>query len=185
MRHAQTIPQDGVDNKDWGLSKEGIHQSAMAVPALQKLNIHAIYSSPYPRAIECITPFAENAELDIYTHDGFKDLSVIEKTVAPTEFQALVQKMFTDKTFADPTGESFDSCQKRFIKAMNDVAKRHEGQNVLICSHGMPIGSVLQAADPAYSYNDWSRMKMPHIFRFVSDGTDGIWDKDFKLDLSL
>lgn len=183
MRHTQALPQEGVSNEYWKLSDEGKAQSFRLVPALKKLGVNVVYSSPYPRAIEAIKPFAEEMSLDIHTHKGFRDIIAIDKTVSPVEFQELVKKMFDDKSFSDVTGESLEECQKRFVTALNNIAKKHEGEKILIVSHGMPIASILHLADNQYGYKQWSKMAMPDVFMFVSDGNSGNWNKSFKFNM--
>ncbi len=179
LRQAETVPESGIENADWELSSEGSLQARDVFYKLKDLGIEVVYSSPYKRAISTVKPFALNSNSPILLDEGFRELNAVSEYLAPADFQELSKKMWDDVTFSPEGGESIRECQLRFMAALNKVAKEHAGRTILICTHGMPIGAVLKVFDNAFGYDDWTRIKMPDVFKLVSDGETGDWDKSY------
>ena len=53
-----------------------------------------------------------------------------------------------------PQGESHIDCQKRMVKALKKIDKKHKGKKILIVSHGNPLW-MLEA-----SVRNWNRAKL-------------------------
>lgn len=179
LRQAETVPEEGVKNAEWDLSSEGSLQARDIVYKVKGLGIDAIYSSPYKRAISTVKPFAIESGLPILLEEGFRELNAVNEYLPPADFQALSEKMWSDVTFSSKDGESLRECQLRFMAAMNKIAKEHAGKTILICTHGMPLGAILKVFDDAFGYDDWARVKMPDVFKLVSDNETGRWDKSY------
>src|SRR4029078_5911277 len=58
VRHAESVPSPGVPEPEWPLSERGRSQAEALVHAMRELALHAIYSSPYPRALHTLLPLA-------------------------------------------------------------------------------------------------------------------------------
>ncbi|MFT7433280.1 MAG: 2,3-bisphosphoglycerate-dependent phosphoglycerate mutase [Alphaproteobacteria bacterium] len=179
LRQAETVPEEGVENSEWELSSEGLLQARDVVFKMRDLGIDVIYSSPYKRGISTVKPFAHKMGLPILLEEGFRELNAVGEYLAPAEFQTLSKKMWADVTFSAEGGESIRECQLRFIAALNKVAKENAGKTILICTHGMPLGAALKVFDNAFGYDDWARVKMPDVFKLVSDGEAARWDKSY------
>lgn len=180
LRQAETLPEDRVENEDWELSDEGFAQSRDLAFKLNDLGISAIYSSPFKRAISTVTPLAEKLGVPVRLDAGFRELIVTRDYLPPVEFQTLTEKMWDDLTYSEKGGESMRECQLRFMQSLNKVAKEHVGESILICTHGTPLGAVLKVMDNAFGYQEWTQIKMPDVYKLVSDGAEGKWDKSYK-----
>lgn len=180
LRQAETMPQEDVDNVDWELSEEGKLQARDLAFKLNDCDISVIYSSPFKRAISTVKPLAEKLGLPILLEDGFRELIATKEYLSPVDFQTLTEKMWKDLTYAENGAESLRECQLRFMQSMNKVAKEHAGKNILICTHGTPLGAMLKVMDKSFGYDDWTKIKMPDVYKFVSNGKEGKWDKSYK-----
>lgn len=180
LRQAEALPEDGQKNEDWGLSEKGMLQARDLAFKLNDLDISVIYSSPFKRAISTVKPLAEALKLPILLDDGFKELIATDEYLSPVDFQDLTKKMWEDVTYSENGAESLRECQLRFMQALNKVAKEHAGEKILICTHGTPLGAVLKVMDSVFGYEEWTKIKMPDVYKLVSDGTEGKWDKGYK-----
>lgn len=184
LRHAQTIPKEGVANKDWVLSEEGKAQAEKLVQPLEELAIDVVYSSPYIRAKETLQPFLNKSGLECQESIDFGEIKAAEQYMDPLDFQTLSKKMIEDIKFVPESGESIEACQYRFMMAVNRIVKEHWGKKILICSHGLPIFAALKAQEPKLNYDDWSRITMPAAFKLITSVEEGgRWDRKFKIDL--
>lgn len=183
LRHAQTIPVEGVVNKEWELSDGGKGQASQLVKLLQDLDIDVVYSSPYIRALQTLEPYLEKSGKNAITDEAFVEIHAAQDYMDPIEFQELTRQMMEDVKHAELGAESVKKCQIRFMAGVNKVAKENLGKKILICSHGMPVAAALKAFDEKYGYEEWCQMKMPAVFKLVSDENGGRWDRDFELNL--
>lgn len=180
LRQAEALPEEGVKNVDWDLSKEGKVQARDLAFKLNDLDVSVIYSSPFKRAISTVKPLAEKLKLPILLKGGFRELISTTENLAPVEFQKLSKKMWDDLTYSENGAESIRECQLRFMQALNKVAKEHLGEKILICTHGTPLGAVLKVMDSTFGYDEWTKIKMPDVYKLVSSGTEGRWDKGYQ-----
>lgn len=58
LRHAESAPSREIPESDWPLSKKGESQVTLPVPFLESLNIDLVFSSPFIRAVETVSPHA-------------------------------------------------------------------------------------------------------------------------------
>lgn len=180
LRQAETLPEEGMKNEEWALSEEGKLQARDLAFKLNDLGIGVIYSSPLKRAISTVEPLAEKLGLPIMLEEGFRELIATRDLLSPVEFQELTQKMWDDLTYSEKGAESMRECQLRFMQALNKIAKEHVGETILVCTHGTPLGAVLKVMDESFGYDEWTKIKMPDVYKLVSNGTDGKWDKGYK-----
>lgn len=71
LRHAETeTNRDGglATGIDDALSQQGQWQAQSIIPGLVELGIEGVLSSPYPRALETVQPFAEVAKVKVKVH---------------------------------------------------------------------------------------------------------------------
>lgn len=180
LRQAETLPETGLENEAWDLSDEGQLQARDLAFKLNDLGITVIYSSPFKRAISTVKPIAEKLDLPILLEEGFRELIATRDLLSPVEFQELTQKMWDDLTYSEKGAESMRECQLRFMQALNKIAKEHVGETILVCTHGTPLGAVLKVMDKGFGYDEWTKIKMPDVYKLVSNGTEGKWDKGYK-----
>ena len=66
VRHCQSQPSEAVSHVNWPLSEKGRLQAVELIPQLEGEGVEVIYSSPYERAVDTITPFSRDLGLEIH-----------------------------------------------------------------------------------------------------------------------
>lgn len=123
------------------LSDLGRRQAEITAQALAKERINVIYSSDLHRAVETARPLAEAMNLPIIETADFRErkVGVLEgktfdesKAQHPKDYYALVnrniQHVITE-------GESYRQLLKRATRALHEVLRTHQGENIVIYSH--------------------------------------------------
>ena len=125
------------------LTETGRKQAALVTEyVLKTYRVDAVFSSPLLRTRETVKKISEKANVPLQICEGIaeiyggdwegKTLPGIAKTYTK---DALLWK--NDIGNSRPTGgESFAEVQARADKALRDIAKTHENQNVVIGTHG-------------------------------------------------
>ena len=121
VRHADSY-RDGVTSDDPPLSTLGRDQAQRLAARVKRATPAAVYSSPYRRAMETASAITENVHVDE---------RLIEVALEIDEDGTL---NFT---------ETPDSAVKRMTSVIDQVVREHEGQRVVIVSHGAAIVALL------------------------------------------
>lgn len=180
MRHALTLPEEGLAEYDWVLSETGKKQAEDMVDFLETLNIDSVVSSPFPRAVETLAPFVRKTNVPFKTHEGLRDQKMAPNYLPPAEFQALTAKMWQDPHYAEEGCESSDACTRRAWAALRDITHQNAGQTLLAVTHGQVVGRLLHDLDDNYGLKNWSNMRMPDMFRLIFHDNQVIWDRVFE-----
>lgn len=178
LRHAESQPDRSLPEPEWPLSERGCQQAAGLTPVFGRLDIGAVYSSPFPRAIDTVRPFADARGLPINTHPDLRERKLAAGPVP--NFRELLRQTWQDFQFAAPGGESSAACQARVRAAVSALAEKHHGATLLLASHGNAIGLYLNSIDPSFGYDDWAAMKNPDTFRVIVHDGRHTWDKHWK-----
>ncbi len=123
------------------LSELGCEQAEITAQTLVKERITAIYSSDLLRAVQTAKPLAEILDLPTITTSAFRErkVGVLEgltfdesKAQFPKDYYALINRniyhIITE-------GESYRQLLNRATKALHEVLRTHQGENVVIFSH--------------------------------------------------
>ena len=135
---------------DSSLEELGIRQAEITTEFVAKnYKLDAIYSSDLSRAVKTAEPFAKAFGLEINTTTALRELDVGNWTL---QLVSEVEKNDPENmrayrecigTFRFPGGESFEEARDRAIKKIDEIAKDHDGQTVLLVSHGGTIRTVI------------------------------------------
>ena len=144
VRHGQS---DGNAEGRFGghsptpLSDLGVKQAELTARALAKEKIHAIYSSDLHRAVQTAEPLAKILDLPIITTAAFRErkVGVLEgltfdesRAAHPKDYYALVNRSVHHVI---TEGESYRQLLRRATKALHEVIRTHQGENIVIFSH--------------------------------------------------
>lgn len=139
-------------HSDVHLSGEGIHQAYLLTTHAHFPHIDAIYSSDLSRATETAEILAEYFNLNVKkipelreTNFGDWEGKSIKELAEklPDDFG----KLFTDpERCRPPHGETFLECQARVMNVIRNIIATHDGQNVIVVSHGSAIRLIIGAA---------------------------------------
>jgi len=147
MRHgeaesnAREVISARVETSDrYPLTAEGRARVAKAAEQLKGAGITTIIASPYARMRETaeivskaigipVTYDERLREYDLPDFDGRPATEFNERFASPSE-------KFTEKIGQN---ETWDELARRMLLALRDIDARHDGETILICSHGDPL----------------------------------------------
>jgi probable phosphoglycerate mutase len=153
LRHGQSegnVAQVWTSSLEgYPLTERGREQARAAGERLTDRGVTAIYASPLPRAQQTaeqvgavlgipVATLAGVHELDVGVHEGEHDDNVAP--VALRVFSAWWRD--EDLTAGFPGGETGQQIVDRMRAALDSVADRHEGETIVVVSHGgaMAVG---------------------------------------------
>jgi probable phosphoglycerate mutase len=145
VRHGETAwnAEHRVQGQlDVPLNAIGLAQAAAAAKVLSQEKFDAIYSSDLSRARQTARPTANLLSLEVLLEKGlrerhygiFERLTYAEvKTRFPEDYARFEAR---EPDYAFQTGESLKDFSVRSIAVISKIAKEHEGQSVLVFTHG-------------------------------------------------
>lgn len=131
---------------DYPLTALGLEQAIQTADYLSIEQIDAVYSSDLSRAMETARPHAERRGLSVIPSTALRELYCGDwegcrmddlREREPHRYGVEFCTRFL--TVEIPGGESIPDCARRFGAEVIRIAKAHEGQTVLIASHGGTI----------------------------------------------
>lgn len=172
VRHAKSVPppEAGPDDFRRPLTPEGLRQAQDLARALAELYPVAVWSSPYPRAVQTVEPTARVLGLVVRTWWNLREWN--DGMPAGSDWTAQEVRSWADPSFARPGGESLDQLTRRASGAVRSLAKRYAGQRVLIGSHGTFVARALHGLGVAVGHSFVRDMPMPAVYRvrFTGEG---------------
>lgn len=171
VRHAQPN-YENHDDLSRELTQKGLQDRIKVVEALKNTEIHAVFSSPYKRAVDTVAPLAESRGLAIETDPDFRERKVGDGWLE--DFTAFAKGQWADFDFALEHGESLRQVQTRNLAALGRVLERHPGETVVIGTHGTALSTLMEYFRPGLGYAGFDRIRevMPWVVRMTFDGTD-------------
>ncbi|HEX3218611.1 MAG TPA: histidine phosphatase family protein [Candidatus Limnocylindria bacterium] len=173
VRHAPPVDvgSPGYEERDdeRPLTDEGRRAAEELADELEPYVITSVYSSPYARAVETVTPTARRRDLEVHI---LPDLRERRLTLAPTvDWQEHLRRAWADPDYAVDGAETGRQAQRRAMSLLDLLRTRHaDGGRLLVGSHGNLISLVLQAFEPAVDFDFHWAMPMPAIYHLQHDG---------------
>ena len=171
VRHAEPVaPGDPrYEENDRPLSNHGRRQAEALAGELARSSVAAIYSSPYPRAVETVKPLAALIEKRVSVEQDLR-----ERLLAPGPLPDWLEHLrhsWADFSWRLPGGESSAEAQSRATRALDGIRERHVGERVVVASHGNLIALALHALLPKHvDAAFWAAMPMPAVYTIEPDG---------------
>lgn len=162
VRHAKSSGQP----REAPLSDEGLAQAEALVPVLQALEAGPVFSSPYTRAVETLTPYAKASGQDI---NEIEDLR--ERVLSPTplpDWKDHIRASFDDPAHAAPGGESHIDMLRRWRAALSQIAAA--GGNPVFATHGGMTAALFNSVDPNFGFDGWQGLSNPDLYALDLDG---------------
>lgn len=183
VRHAQSDVYLGSE-RERGLTKQGEADVAALTAKLRQLEIDAVVSSPYARAILTVQGLADERGLPVRLEEGFRErrLHGGEEPLPREAFEAAIVRSFADIDDALPGGESFREAQARGLRALRELLRDYRGQAVAVGTHGNLMTTILRAYDDRCGYSFWRNLAMPDAYRMIFDederllGVERLWN---------
>jgi len=171
IRHAEPVPvgSEGVADDDRPLTDAGRLAAEELAAELDDFAISAIYSSPYARSIETVAALARRRGIEIQV---LTDLRERRLTTEPdADWQATLERAWSDPDFAVAGAESGRLAQRRAIGTLDLLRSRHpDGGRLVLGSHGNLISLILQALEPRVDFAFHMAMPNPALYRLTHDG---------------
>ncbi|WP_229521508.1 histidine phosphatase family protein [Paenibacillus monticola] len=166
VRHAVS-PFVLGDERNRGLSEQGIADALRIKELLAKEKITHFVSSPYRRAIDTLKYLAEASQQEIVIYEELR-----ERNIGSTEIEMNMQEIlqgirtsFTDKHFKMLGGESTLEAQERAIPIVNQLLEQHKGDTIAIGTHGNIMTLILNYFDEVYDYEFFEQTSKPDIYK--------------------
>lgn len=161
VRHAESLYVEGA-NRTRGLSVRGRDAALKVEKQLIDKEIDLFISSPYLRAVDTIQPLAKAMKHEIILIEDLR-----ERTLGRTtdEFLEAKRKLYKDKAFSFPDGESSLVAQERIVKVMESILITYPGKDIVMGTHGDIMTLLLNHYDSQFDYDFWKSITMPDIYR--------------------
>lgn len=152
VRHGQTdwnLEGRYQGRIDIPLNKTGISQAKKAAEKLAGGRYTAIYSSTLTRARQTAEIIAKTVNLPVTPEAGLQEIyqgewegKIFKEILAsqPDKVTSVRANPYTDRP---PGGESIGEVGERLKITLDKIVKNHLGEEIIIVSHGMAIGTVL------------------------------------------
>lgn len=169
VRHAQS-DHSVCDNRTRPLTEVGLRDSKAVTWVLEDKGIDYLMSSPYKRSMDTIGDLAEALGLPIHTDEDFRERKTGDHKGKP--IMEFAEQQWTDFDYKTEDGESLREVQRRNIRALNRVLAEHNGEKIVIATHGMALSTILNYYYPEFDFECFKKIVdfMPFIIRLDFDG---------------
>jgi 2,3-bisphosphoglycerate-dependent phosphoglycerate mutase len=114
IRHAESQPSKDVPDPQWPLSEKGKVQAQELISKLEELEIEYLVSSPYPRAIDTVKPFADKNQIICDLHQDIRERRLTDGMIE--NWMEELEKTWLHFNYKLPGGESSAECQERVFQ---------------------------------------------------------------------
>ncbi len=143
------------------LTKEGEQQAHDLASFLENRGIQAIYSSPFIRAVQTISPFSERSGLAVH-----QDERLQERVLSDENFDDWEDKLklsFDDFSLVYSGGESNEQGMQRAVSFINELLNKEES-TVVIVSHGNLTTLLLRFFDDTFGFDHLLELSNPDVY---------------------
>ncbi len=169
VRHAHA---NWSPDEDRPLSPQGQEAARRVADILAQRPIKRIYASPYKRAYQTVEPLAERLNIPINYAADLRERLLSEVEI--DDFSEAVAATWRDPHFACPGGESNYVAQQRGVAFIEQIHHQHQGQHIVLATHGNLLALILQHFDASIGYAFWQSLTMPEIYAFKMTDNDSL-----------
>ena len=162
VRHCEAAGQA----PDAPLTDAGLAQAEALAAALPRGAVDKIISSPYKRAVQSITPFADRHALTIEIDDRLRERSL--GSPGP-DWRTALEATFEDLDLAFTDGESNRAAMQRGVAVIDGISG---ASRPMLVTHGNLMAMLLRWFDPTVGFAHWARLTNPDVYR-VTFGING------------
>jgi len=125
-----------VNASEWGLSEAGKQQAEemSQLPLMQAVD--ALYVSEEPKTSATAAPLVNRLHKELTVSGAFNEVRRGDKFLTKEEFEAEKVKQLSDVSYPAFDGETGMQALERFKDGVAQVVAEHEGETVLIVTHG-------------------------------------------------
>ncbi|WP_419873284.1 histidine phosphatase family protein [Candidatus Pristimantibacillus sp. PTI5] len=162
VRHCKADGQSPRAN----LTEEGDTQANRLAEFLYGKHIESIYSSPFVRAINSITPLAQKLKVNIITDDRLSERILCAGN--HPNWREMLRNTFNDLELCYEGGESSVTAMNRALSVIKDI--RESGlKNVVIVTHGNLMSLLLKYFDNNIGFAEWEDLSNPDVYHLQFD----------------
>jgi 2,3-bisphosphoglycerate-dependent phosphoglycerate mutase len=174
IRHAES-DRSVRDGRLRPLTEKGFASRKTVEDFLRGKNITAVLSSPYQRAVDTVSGFAEEAGLEIVAVEDLREQkSSSDMRASHPDFKRFLRRQWEDFSYAYSDGETLGEVQTRNIAALREILAEYQDQSVAVGTHATALSLIINHYDPAYGYEDFLAMehKLPWAVVMTFDGLE-------------
>ena len=160
IRHAASSHQA----PDAPLSAEGKNQAKALVAVLTVLGAGPLYSSPFRRAQETISPYAAASRQPVEILEDLRERRLSAKDLP--DWKDHIARSFADPDHAAPGGESHQDLWRRAHFALARIGAK-AGPLPSFVTHGGLTAALSSRLDPAFGFEDWQSLRNPDLFEIT------------------
>lgn len=169
VRHAEPN-YSNHDDRQRELTAKGMEDRKRVTEYFRGIPVDAVLSSPYRRAVDTVSDFAQSRGYQIEMIEDFRERKVDSGWIE--NFNEFAREQWEDFNYKLSDGETLREVQVRNIRALMEVLEKYNGKTVVIGSHGTALSMIIN-----YFYNDFGflefeqiRSLMPWIVHFQFEG---------------
>ncbi|TFE04007.1 histidine phosphatase family protein [Jeotgalibacillus salarius] len=187
VRHAHSVFSLEFEETR-GLSKSGWKAVGKVTEVLLGERIDVIYSSPYVRARQTLEGLAKELGKDVIVDPRFRERDLAARDHHFDEPLTAIKKVFEDRDFKFPEGESNNEVIERGISALREAVEDHKGEKIAIGIHGNIFACMMSWFDDRYGFEFSLQTTKPDIYKlsinenFELEASERLWKTDWIVD---
>jgi len=152
IRHGQTdwnLEGRYQGQSDVPLNEKGLEQAKSLIEKLDGQTFAAIYSSDLERARQTAEPVAKTLGMTVNIEPRLREINQGQwEGVLVENIKARYAEVWSKRTedpanVRPPGGETVREVATRVYAALDDIAQKYPGENVLVVSHGLSIATAI------------------------------------------
>ena len=173
IRHAES-DYSVRDPMSRPLTEKGLSDRQLVTEYLNDKNIDTVISSPFKRAVDTVSDFADKNNFEIITVDDFRERRSDKEWIKDENFDSFMKLQWTDFRYSLSDCECLKEVQTRNIAALNEVLNQYKNKNIVIGTRGTALSTIVNYYDNSYGYEDFMAMVyiMPWVVKMHFNGTD-------------
>ncbi|MDZ5711449.1 histidine phosphatase family protein [Jeotgalibacillus haloalkalitolerans] len=168
VRHAHSVFSLEFEETR-GLSKQGWKSVEKVTEVLLNEGIDVIYSSPYVRARQTLEGLAKGLNQEILIDARFRERDLAARDHHFEDPISAIKKVFDDRDFKFPEGESNNEVIQRGVAALKEVVGEHSGKRIAIGIHGNIFACIMSWFDDRYGFEFSLQTTKPDIYKLSID----------------
>ena len=161
VRHAHSIYTNDEYNRP--LSEKGLHDAQKITQQFKQIEIDAVYSSSYKRAIQTVEGIASLQGLPVRIIDALKERTL--GNIENTDFLQAIEQVWGNHEYSFEEGESNKAAQQRAIEAFLPLLENDKEQRIVIGTHGNILTLILNYFDKNIGIDFWKALNMPSVIQ--------------------
>lgn len=174
IRHATPVPPaHHSDEYTRPLTDLGLQQAETLARELEAVQLDAVYSSPYLRAMQTVQPLAAARGLSVQPVEDLREHRLSSESI--NHWRDTLEQAWLDFDFLPYTGESMRETQTRAWAALESLAGKHSSgtseSTIALGGHGTAFSLLLHKLEPRVNAVFHLAMPMPAVYALEFDDT--------------